>query len=94
MLSQNQLQHRCLLYGGTYECRYLSPDTKDWQKYHCMKLVATKKRAIDKKVNAILAKFKQLNRSPHSPGNYTAIGDGGACPGYPYMPTILQGYDQ
>ena len=90
-LTENQSKHRCLAYGGARRCRYLENDRTNWRLFHCLKQVPARKRAIDKKVAKFMAEQRQHGHDPFQ--GYQACGDGGNCPGYPYLPTVQQGYD-
>lgn len=90
-LSDKQLQHRCLVHAGGAQCRYLKNDPKNWQRFNCVKLVITEKKKIDKDVDNYIKKAKASGVNPLQ--GWSPCGDGGNCKGYPYLPTVLQGYD-
>jgi len=89
-LSENHLQHRCLARQGHRECRYLKHT--GWKKGECQKLLSGIKRAVDRDVAKHLAELKKAGRDPSQ--HWKSVGDGGTCPGYLYLPTVLQGYDK
>lgn len=88
-LSEKQLKHRCLANCGHMQCRYLK--FVGWKTNECIKLLPSRKKTADKIVREHLLNCK---KSGIQPSNHTRpIGDGGNCPGYRYLPTILQGFD-
>ena len=90
-LTDKQVQHKCLYASGSATCRYLEQDRFDWRKFNCVKTLSKKKSAIDKAVRKYLKECSQKKRDPSL--GWTSIGDGGNCPGYPYLTTVKQGYD-
>ncbi len=90
-LTDKQVKHRCLYAAGAAQCRYLEQDPKNWRKFNCLKLLSGRKSAMDKAVRRYLQECTQKKRDPHQ--GWTAIGDGGNCKGYPYLPRVKQGYD-
>jgi hypothetical protein len=87
-LSQKQLQNVCMRYGGSNQCRYLGE--VDYVTCVCLKLTG-QKAALDAKVKQTIAQQKVSGQNPRFLG--MPIGDGGSCPGYPYLKTVTQGYD-
>jgi hypothetical protein len=63
-----------------------------YKKGECQKLLAARKRDIDKEVNKHLAAMKKAGHDPSQ--HWSPCGDGGTCSGFMYLPTIVQGYDQ
>ncbi len=90
-LTDKQVQHRCLYSQGASQCRYLEQDKYDWRKFNCTKLLAGRKRSLDKAVRKYLKECAQKKRDPYQ--GWTPIGDGSNCKGYPYLPAVKQGYD-
>ncbi len=90
MLSQNQLDHVCLLGQGTACCLYLDQDPNDYQKFYCLKLRKADKQMMDDKVKDFLDNCKRIKLDPYKQNN---IPFGDNCSGYPYLLNILQGYD-
>ena len=90
-LTENQVKNRCLVYGRGRRCRYLKGDPRNWRLFHCLKLVPAAKRKIDKATSEYIADQRKHGHDPAQ--GYQACGDGGNCPGYPYLPTVQLGYD-
>jgi len=90
-LTDKQVQHVCLAHAGARTCRYLENDPKNWRLHHCLKQLKGKKRVIDKKTAEHIAELRKQGGDPMQ--GWRPIGDGGFCQGYPYLPTIQQGYD-
>jgi hypothetical protein len=88
-LSEKQLKNVCLRYGGAKTCRYL--DEINYTTCVCLKLTG-QKASIDAKVKDFTAKNKKNGQDISMLG--VPCGDGGNCPGYPYLKTVKQGYDQ
>ena len=88
-LSPNQLQHRCLQYQGSQTCRYLQWGSTGQE---CVKHLSGLKKTADDKVAKLKEDCKKNHILPSS--QWQPIGDGGTCPGYLYLPTQVQGYDQ
>lgn len=91
MLTVAQLNHVCLYNAGSRQCRYLEKSSTNWKHCNCVKLISQKKRARDRKVKKILDECKLNGIDPEA--YYFPLGDGANCKGYPYLPTVLQGYD-
>lgn len=91
MLSLNQVRRVC--YGDTSKpsslCRYLEIDDFDASKSYCLKLIQSKKNAIDNDVADFIMKSKGRNINPNSEN--VPLGDN--CQGYIKLKSISQGYD-
>ena len=87
-LTRPQLRDVCLIHKGQDQCRYASPDDQAYNIYHCNKLTGQKK-IVDAEVQKHQDDCKKKGMAIFSQGR--AIGDN--CKGYPYLPTIDQGYD-
>lgn len=88
MLSQNQVDDRCLAYGGHKMCRYLVYDQKTG-KHLCIKKVDQLREEIDRRVEKHIEKAKATGQDLVMLGR--AIGDN--CQGYLYLKNVVQGYD-
>lgn len=82
MLSEKQLEHVCLLYGGHKQCRYLDGDTNDYTKWFCKKKTPIKDE-IDEEV--------EFYRKAGSLDSSLPVGDN--CDGFMNFKELLQGYD-
>ena len=94
-LSPNQIAHKCLAHQGARTCRYFKAgwNYKTGQAVsECQKLLKGKKKSIDATTQKHLDDCKKNHTDPLN--MYLPIGDGGNCPGYLYLPTVIQGYDQ
>ena len=89
-LTQLQVQHVCLLYGGHLQCRYVDEDMDDDGNiiYVCKKM-SVEKAAIDNEVDEFLAEMKKNGQDPTKQG--APLGDN--CKGYLKLTTKQQGYD-
>ena len=88
MLSQDQLQHVCLLYGGSKQCRYIEQDDGHWDKYYCKKMTPDRK-IIDSAVDDFVKEKKDQGVDPAKSGE--PLGDN--CKGFLPLTDLLQGYD-
>ena len=89
-LTQNQVQHVCMLYGGTQQCRYVDEDLDDDGNivYVCKKL-SPEKAIVDLEVSEFLDDMKKHGQDPVKQG--VPLGDN--CKGYIKLITKKQGYD-
>lgn len=89
-LTQNQVQHVCMVYGAHLQCRYVDEDLDDDGNivYVCKKLSPDKK-IIDDEVQEFLSDAKRNGQDPTKQG--VPLGDN--CKGYIKLTTKLQGYD-
>lgn len=90
-LTQNQLQHVCMLNGSGQQCRYLDEDVDDNGNYVyvCKKLVNSDRKIIDDEINEFLDDMKRSGQDPMTQG--VPLGDN--CSGYIKLTTKKQGYD-
>ena len=89
-LTQNQVQHVCMLYGAHQQCRYIDEDLDDDGNivYVCKKKSADKS-IIDLEVDEFLTDMKKNHQDPTKQG--VPLGDN--CSGYIKLTTKQQGYD-
>ena len=89
-LTQNQVQHVCMLYGATQQCRYVDEDLDDDGNivYVCKKL-SPEKAIVDLEVSEFLDDMKKHGQDPAKQG--VPLGDN--CKGYIKLITKKQGYD-
>lgn len=85
-LSKKQIENVCLIYNGSKQCRYLDIDEPN--KCNCLKLTCHKSD-MDKRIRKYKEDLKKNGQDPSLMN--TPIGDN--CKGYPYLPTLKQGYD-
>lgn len=88
MLSPNHLKNICL-HNQEGCCRYLDQDDFDYSKCYCLKLRKSAKDAIDTAVKKKLEEYKKKGLDPYE--HEQNFGDN--CAGYPYLKTLMQGYD-
>ena len=93
-LSQAQVTHRCLQHQGARQCRYLQIRYVSGQGYtsECAKLLKGKKKDIDDDCQKHIDDCKKNHTDPFQ--RRAAIGTGGTCAGFLWLPTVVQGYDQ
>ena len=89
-LTQNQVQHVCMLYGATQQCRYVDEDLDDDGNivYVCKKL-SPEKAIVDLEVSEFLDDMKKHGQDTAKQG--VPLGDN--CQGYIKLITKKQGYD-
>lgn len=90
-LSDAQIKNRCLAHCGARQCRYLVANPKKWGNFNCAKLVPGMKKDIDVSANKIIMAARKAGSDPFA--QWTPVGDGGSCNGYPFLPSLKQGYD-
>ncbi len=89
-LTNNQVQHVCLLYSGAQQCRYVDEDLDDDGNivYVCKKL-SPDKNIIDSEVDEFLDDMKKNGQDPTKQG--VPLADN--CSGYIKLTVKKQGYD-
>ena len=90
-LTQNQLQHVCMINNGSQQCRYVDEDMDDDGNiiYVCKKLSPPDRQIIDNEVDDFMNGLKATNQDPYKQG--VPLGDN--CKGYIKLVTKPQGYD-
>lgn len=88
MLTLKQVRHVCAGDSSPGSgCRYLERDDLDSSRFYCLKMVESKREAIDAEVDDYLSKHP--SKTKHSEG--VMLGDN--CPGYIKLKSVWQGYD-